>query len=68
MKQPVRLVCLSIAFLSGALLGVVWARGTKVPSAAYEGKAPKEAGQALLEAAEAQAGDGSWELIGVGRV
>jgi tetratricopeptide (TPR) repeat protein len=37
-------------------------------SSLYRGKDKKEAGRALLELARTQAGKGSWERIGVGRV
>ena len=36
--------------------------------AVFKGKAPRDAGQAALVEAERLAGDGSWELIAVGRV
>src|SRR5512135_478682 len=68
MRQSLGWIGFVVAFLVGVSLGAVWGRGAKVPANLYEGKSAKEAGQALLEAAQAQAGDGSWELIGVGRV
>src|SRR5512135_1248963 len=68
MRQSLGWIGFVVAFLVGVSLGAVWGRGAKVPANLYEGKSAKEAGQALLEIAEAQAGDGSWELIGVGRV
>jgi tetratricopeptide (TPR) repeat protein len=67
LKSP-RWAGIVAVFLAGMCLGAIWGRGAKVPPTLYEGRSPKDAGQALLEAAEAQAGGGSWELIGVGRV
>jgi|WetSurMetagenome_2_1015567.scaffolds.fasta_scaffold23987_4 tetratricopeptide (TPR) repeat protein len=55
-------------FAVGVCVGAIWGRGAKVLPTLYEGKPAKDAGQALLDAAEAQAGGGSWELLGVGRV
>ena len=60
--------CWLLVFLAGLTVGVAWGKGVKVPSSLYEGKSAKEAGAALLTTAEGQAGSGSWELIGVGRV
>ncbi len=55
-------------FLAGMVAGLVLAKGLPVERAIYEGKAPREAAKALLGLAESQAGKGTWELIGVGRV
>lgn len=60
--------CLAGMFLAGLLVGGTWGRGAKVSPSLYEGRTAKEAAAALLVAAEGQAGDGTWELIGVGRV
>lgn len=68
MKKPLGWIGLVVLFGAGMCLGAIWGRGTKVPATLYEGKAPKDAGRALLDAAEAQAAGGSWELLGVGRV
>jgi tetratricopeptide (TPR) repeat protein len=68
MRKSLGWVVIGSAFVAGMFLGAIWGRGAKVPPALYEGKPAKDAGQALLEAAEAQAGGGSWELLGVGRV
>ncbi len=42
--------------------------GKKVETSVFHGKSKEEAGKALLDIALRQAGDGSWERIGVGRV
>ncbi len=60
--------CWAVVFSAGMLAGLVLAKGIPVQPALYEGKAPSEAAKALLEVAESQAGRGTWELIGVGRV
>jgi len=48
--------------------GLAGARGDGIDGSAYHGKAKADAARALLEVARRQAGDGSWELIAVGRV
>lgn len=60
-------VVLSFVFTFGIAVGAVAGR-RGIDSAMYRSKAKKEAGQALLELAKAQAGKGSWERIAVGRV
>lgn len=40
----------------------------RTTTAMYAGQPPKQAASALLDAAKTQAEDGSWELIGIGRV
>ena len=55
-------------FLAGMAVGAIASKGKGVPAALYQGKEAKAAGLALLEVAQQQAGNGSWELIGVGRV
>jgi len=64
-----RNVFLACAFclLLGMSLGL-WAKDNPGGVALFRGKAPKEAGQAALAAAEKLAGKGSWERIAVGRV
>ena len=59
---------LVVVFLAGLFVGGTWGRGATVSPSIYEGKPAKEAAAALLAAAEGQAGGGTWELIGVGRV
>ena len=55
-------------FVLGLAISSVWAKKQRVDPSTFLGKEPKAAAAALLVQAEAQAGDGSWELIGVGRV
>ncbi len=52
----------------GFMATSIWATSQKVDPAIFLGKEPKEAAAALLSVAEIQAGDGSWELIAVGRI
>jgi tetratricopeptide (TPR) repeat protein len=66
MKRTHALLALS-AFLLGVVVGV-GASSSKSDSTLYAGKSPKDAALALLAVAQAQAGKGSWENIGVGRV
>ena len=68
MKKSLGWAGLVAVFLAGFLVGGAWGRGAKVAPSLYEGKPAKEAAAALLDAAEGQAGDGTWEIIGVGRV
>jgi len=56
------------AFVLGAAAARVLAGGPSLTAASFEGKDPKEAAAAILSVAEAQAGHGSWELIGIGRI
>jgi tetratricopeptide (TPR) repeat protein len=60
-------VCAS-CFVLGVFATLLWAGSKGVGPSAYHGKDPKEAGLSLLAMAEIQAGRGSWERIGVGRV
>lgn len=55
-------------FAAGMAAGWLWAKGKDLDPALYRGRSPKEAAAALLVVAEEQAGKGSWERIGVGRV
>ena len=55
-------------FVAGVAVGVAGAKAKGFPPTIYQGKEAKAAGLALLEVAQQQAGNGSWELIGVGRV
>jgi tetratricopeptide (TPR) repeat protein len=60
------IVVLSLVFTLGIAAG---AFGRKAfDTSLYRGKDKKEAAQALLKLAKTQAGKGSWERIGVGRV
>jgi tetratricopeptide (TPR) repeat protein len=59
-------VLLSVVFALGIAAG---AMGKKAfDSSLYRSKSKKEAAQGLLQLARTQAGKGSWERIGVGRV
>ncbi len=60
------IIVVSLVFLLGLTVGIAFAKG--VDTSLYHGKQPKEAGKSLLELARKQAGKGSWERIGVGRV
>jgi len=55
------------AFLGGVAVGVASSAAKSDPSL-FTGKSPKEAALALLAVAQSQAGKGSWENIGIGRV
>ena len=55
-------------FALGIAAGAFAAKKGGVDLALYHGVDKKEAGKALLQLAEKQAGKGSWERIGVGRV
>ncbi len=68
MKTVKILVVATAFFALGFLSSSIGARKQKVDPATFMGKEPKAAAAALLSVAEAQAGDGSWQLIGVGRV
>ncbi len=56
-----------VVFALGLGTGILLAKAKASPEL-YHGKDAKAAGLALLQLAEAQAGHGSWERIGVGRV
>jgi tetratricopeptide (TPR) repeat protein len=56
-----------LVFALGIALGAFAAKKAIDPST-YRGKSKKEAAQALLQIARTQAGKGSWERIGVGRI
>ena len=56
-------ICLVLGFGAG-----LFAKETAAGMALLKGKAPKEAGTAALAEAERLAENGSWELIGIGRV
>lgn len=58
----------ALVFLAGTAAGLALAKEKGVAPALFQGQDPKAAGAALLQVAERQAGKGSWELIGVGRV
>lgn len=64
-----RMMAAAAALLFVAGIGVGYgARKLPPMSPLYRGKPEKEAAKALLDVALAQAGKGSWERIGVGRV
>ncbi|MBV9495707.1 MAG: tetratricopeptide repeat protein [Acidobacteria bacterium] len=54
-------------FCLGIAVGA-FARGKSMDTSIYHGKSKQEAAKALLDLARTQAGKGSWENIGVGRV
>ena len=64
MKKSI--VIVPLVFTLGIALGVYAAKS--FDTTIYHGKPPKEAARALLDVARQQAGKGSWERIGVGRV
>jgi tetratricopeptide (TPR) repeat protein len=59
-------VALVVVFTLGVTAGAFGKKG--FDTSLYHSKDKKEAGKALLELAKKQAGKGSWERIGVGRV
>lgn len=59
-------VTLTLVFALGLAAGALAAK--KFDTSLYRGKDQKAAAKALLELARKQAGKGSWERIGVGRV
>lgn len=59
-------VVMCAVFVAGIAAGAFGAKS--FDTTIYRGKSKKEAGQALLQLARKQAGKGSWERIGVGRV
>ena len=67
MSRRIGAVVMASVFAAGLGAGFLAAKGTVSPEV-YRGKDPKAAGLALLQLAEEQAGSGSWERIGVGRV
>ena len=56
------------ALVFAAGMGVGFAGQPKLDVSLFHGKSNQEAARALLGAARAQAGDGSWERIAIGRV
>jgi tetratricopeptide (TPR) repeat protein len=60
-------VLAALCLLLGFSLGL-WAKDKAGGFELLRGKSPKEAGQAALVQAEALSENGSWELIGIGRV
>jgi len=61
-------VALSVStFVVGVVVGIA-ATSAKSDPSLYSGKPPKEAALALLAVAQPQAGKGSWENIGIGRI
>jgi tetratricopeptide (TPR) repeat protein len=61
-------VAVVASFVLGAAVARVLAGGPSLTTASFEGKDAKEAAAAMLAVAEAQAGSGTWELIGLGRI
>ena len=62
----VTIVLLGTGFSAGWVVAKVG--GGKTEPSLYQGKEPKVAADSLLRVAATQAGDGTWENIGVGRV
>jgi tetratricopeptide (TPR) repeat protein len=60
-------VTMFFVFAAGVAAGAFAAK-SRIDLALYHGVDKKEAGKALLQLARKQAGKGSWERIGVGRV
>jgi tetratricopeptide (TPR) repeat protein len=60
-------VVLVAVFVLGITVGA-FAKAKRIDPGAYRGRANKEAASVLLSIAETQTGNGSWELIAVGRV
>lgn len=56
----------TLVFAAG--IGLGFAGQQKLDVSLFQGKSKQEAARALLSAARAQAGDGSWERIAIGRV
>jgi tetratricopeptide (TPR) repeat protein len=56
----------TLLFVFGVGVGI--ASQQKIDPSLYHGKSKQDAAKALLEASRVEAGDGSWERIGVGRV
>ncbi|MFT3790372.1 MAG: hypothetical protein QM741_04690 [Rudaea sp.] len=59
-------VLATLIFAAG--IGIGFAGQQKLDVSLFQGKSNQEAAWALLGAARAQAGDGSWERIAIGRV
>jgi tetratricopeptide (TPR) repeat protein len=67
--KTVKILAFATAFFAlGFLASSIWAKNLKVDPNTFLGKESKAAAAALLSVAETQAGDGSWELIAVGRL
>ncbi|MEP7096906.1 MAG: tetratricopeptide repeat protein [Dokdonella sp.] len=60
-----RVIAAAALFTGGIAVGYA---SQKVDTSLYHGKSKVDAAKALLEVARVQAGDGSWERIGIGRV
>ena len=66
MRKGITAAAAAVVFVAG--IGVGYGAKLRPAPAMYEGKSDKDAAKALLEVALVQAGKGSWERIGVGRV
>lgn len=62
-----KVAVMAIVFTVGVVVGA-WAAKKGIDSGLYVGRDKKEAASALLDVARKQAGEGSWERIGVARV
>lgn len=66
MQKGITAALAALVFTAG--IGVGYSAKLRPVPSMYQGKDNKEAAKALLEVALVQAGKGSWERIGVGRV
>lgn len=64
MKSPLAVIAASLCLFAAGTAGAA----DRLDPSAYHAKSKEEAAKALLQAALTQAGKGSWERIGVGRV
>jgi len=68
MKLRIAAAAAAILFVAGVCVGY-GAQALRPTPDVYRGKSPQDAAKALLDIAQAQSGkNGSWELIGAGRV
>jgi tetratricopeptide (TPR) repeat protein len=68
MNKGITAAMAAFVFVAGIGVGYGAKHRPAATQAMYHGKTGQEAAKALLAVALAQAGDGSWERIGVGRV
>ncbi len=68
MKNARKLTVLALLAALGSAFAAYAARKNPVDPALFLGQEPAPAAAALLDVARAQAGDGTWERIAVGRV
>ena len=68
MRKAIAAAMAALVFVAGAGLGYAARKAPPPGAAMYRGQDGQDAARALLAAALAQAGKGSWERIAVGRV